>query len=275
MFDPPTPFSDYQIARRLASDLKEIVAFITATRRLTLQRAIAATLLTASLLDGRIRQTTTKATLDVSILLKGMDAQDEKTRQGILKRCTSQIRGFFEKIYRKHKTGICFKSPVAEVAETLHEPPQPSTATRSPASAELTVQRNKKPGPQSLLRNHTRKPNSHGNRNPNTSQKRRTDSTDSTPNNKRAKTNSTGSPHPNNRAKNRSGGGSQTNQGSSSPKPKSKPKPNQKTATKTGTTRSRSSSPPPDSPEPTTLKRTKRGGRGRGGRGKPKDGDDD
>jgi hypothetical protein len=127
MFMPPANMTDYRIARRTATEMKEIISFITAYRRLGLSRATGATLMIASLNDGRIKHRTNKSTLNVAYLLQSIDSKDEKERRGVLKKCISEIRNFFEKVYRRHKqTTIRFAAGVADS-------PAPKTSTPSPA----------------------------------------------------------------------------------------------------------------------------------------------
>jgi hypothetical protein len=126
MFMPPANMTDYRIARRTATEMKEIISFITVYRRLGLSRATGATLMIASLNDGRIKHRTNKSTLNVTYLLQSIDAKDEKERRGVLKKCISEMRHFFEKVYHRHKqTTIRFASGVADS-------PSPKTSTPLP-----------------------------------------------------------------------------------------------------------------------------------------------
>jgi hypothetical protein len=140
MFVPPANMTDYRIARRTATELKEIVSFITVYRRLGLSRATGATLMIASLNDGRIKHRTNKSTLNVAYLLQSIDAKDEKERRGVLKKCISEIRNFFEKVYRRHKqTTIRFASGAADSPAPKKHPsnsqPPPSVLRKPPVVA--------------------------------------------------------------------------------------------------------------------------------------------
>jgi hypothetical protein len=145
LFAPPDCLTDYRIARRTATEMKEIISFVTAHRRIGLTRATSTTLKIASLNDGRIKNRTNQSTLNVHYLLKSVDAKDEKERRGVLKKCISEMRNFFEKVYRRHKlskqTTISFANPVT----TTTPSPNPPTAMPTPPPSAL-----KKPPPASL-----------------------------------------------------------------------------------------------------------------------------
>jgi hypothetical protein len=134
MFVAPASLTDYCIACRTSTEMKDLICFITVCRHLGLNCATSATLMNASLNDSRIKHCTEKATLNVSYLLKSINARDEKERQGVLKKCISEIQSFFERVYRRHKqTTIRFADPIA-VADAPN--PKPTTSPPTPSSAQ-------------------------------------------------------------------------------------------------------------------------------------------
>jgi hypothetical protein len=68
MFVAPASLTDYRIAHRTSTEMKDLICFITVCCRLGLNRATSATLMNASLNDGCIKHRTEKATLNVSYL---------------------------------------------------------------------------------------------------------------------------------------------------------------------------------------------------------------
>jgi hypothetical protein len=116
MFVAPASLTDYRIACCTSTEMKDLICFITVCCHFGLNRATSATLMTASLINSCIQHRTEKATLNVSDLLKSIDAWDEKERQGVLKKCISEVRSFFKKVYCRHKqTTIRFADPIAEL----------------------------------------------------------------------------------------------------------------------------------------------------------------
>jgi hypothetical protein len=133
MFVAPASLTDYRIACCTSTEMKDLICFITVCCRLGLNCATSATLMNASLNDGRIKHRTEKTTLNVSYLLKSIDAWDDKERRAVLKKFISEVQSFFEKVYPRHKqTTIRFADPIT-VADAPN--PKPTTPPPTPPSA--------------------------------------------------------------------------------------------------------------------------------------------